>query len=133
LLFASLPDPADGDIVAVVVDGQMELRRYWQKTDHVLLEPERESQPLVALASSDELAASLMARYSGSGPAIEIRQAASVKVLGRAAIAFRPQSSASRATADRAAPKMEPRGDPDSDACAAPGPPARGDDANPGG
>ena len=133
LLFASLPEPADGDIVAVVVDGQMELRRYWQKADHVLLEPERESQPLVALAVSDELAASLMARYSGRGPSIEIRQAASVKVLGRAAIAFRPQSSASRPTADRAAPKMEPRGDLDSDTCDVPGPPARGDDANPGG
>jgi hypothetical protein len=132
LLFASLPEPADGDIVAVLVDGQMELRRYCQKSDHVLLEPERESQSLVALVVSDDLAASLRTRYMGFEPAIEVRQTAAVKVLGRAAIAFRHQTAASRAPVNRTVPQMAPLGDPESEVSVAPASEQSGDDADTG-
>jgi regulator of protease activity HflC (stomatin/prohibitin superfamily) len=113
LLFATLPEPVDGDIVALVVDGQIELRRYCQMTDHILLEPERESQPALALASSDDLAASLRARYSGSAPPIEVRPAVTVKILGRAAIAFQPQPESGGRTAERSPRKVDARRDPE--------------------
>jgi regulator of protease activity HflC (stomatin/prohibitin superfamily) len=115
-LFASLPEPADGDIVAVALDGQMELRRYRQKADHVLLEPERESQPLVAVAPNDDLVANLRASYKGSEPPIEVRQAAALKILGRAAIAFQPEAFASRMGFERAAPDVDLLHDSDADA-----------------
>jgi hypothetical protein len=124
LLFASLPEPGDGDIVAVLVDGQVELRRFWQKADHVLLEPERESQPLIAVPSGGAAPGSLRAQYGGSVPAIEIRQASSVKILGRAAIAFQPEAEASRESANRVAPKTEPYRCAEADTLDSPAPPA---------
>ncbi len=115
VLFASRPEPSDGDIVAVLLEGRLELRRFWQKTDHVLLEPERESQPPVAVVAGDEDTASMQARYGGSDPAVEIRPAAAVKVLGRAAIAFRPQAVGNRAGGRRASSMQVPPGEEDAE------------------
>jgi hypothetical protein len=114
--------------VAVALDGQMELRRYRQRADHVLLEPERESQPLVAVASNDDLVANLRASYKGSEPPIEVRQAAALKILGRAAVAFRSEASPGHAAVGRAGPMVHATNDPGSDASIAPSPTAQTDD-----
>ena len=89
LLMESAQEASHGDVVAVALDGQVSLRRYWNRADHTLLQPEAESQPLTVLVETPRLIDVLQREYSTHEREVEVREATDAKILGRAVLTFK--------------------------------------------
>jgi SOS-response transcriptional repressor LexA len=90
VLFESQEDAADRDIVVMLIDGQTTLKRFFQKLDHVFLQPENPEESPIVITESDELVKNLQEQYGDHKPPVEIKLASNVRVMGKALSVFKP-------------------------------------------
>jgi len=84
LILEKREDAADRAIVAILVDGQVTLKRLFCKPDHLFLKPENPTQIPIVVIENAALKESIHQSYAEQNMPIEIRIATEVKLLAQA-------------------------------------------------
>lgn len=77
------------DLVAVLIDRQVSIRRFLKKLHHILLEPETADMPLIAVADDDHVIEELRQQYGAAIAGVDFKAPADIRIIGKAVLVLK--------------------------------------------
>jgi len=77
------------DLVAVLIDRHISVRRFLKKLHYILLEPETADMPLIAVTDDDRVIEELRQQYGTAISGVDFKAPADVRIIGKAVLVLK--------------------------------------------